>query len=57
MFNELVLARTAPTRVRYVVLVLLALAPTCAYLTRIISAFNTTLAAEFHISMQATFTA
>jgi MFS family permease len=33
-----------------VVLVLLALAPTCAYLTRIISAFNTTLAAEFHIS-------
>jgi MFS family permease len=43
-------AGTAPTRVRYVVLVLLALAPTCAYLTRIISAFNTTLVAEFDIS-------
>ncbi len=44
---------TTPTRVRYVVLVLLALAPLCAYLTRGLSAFNTTIAAEFDISNRA----
>ncbi|MGE5192434.1 MAG: MFS transporter [Deltaproteobacteria bacterium] len=40
----------APTRVRYLVLALLALAPASAYLTRVISAANTTIAAEFHAS-------
>ncbi|MBI1916893.1 MAG: MFS transporter [Planctomycetes bacterium] len=39
-----------PTRVRYVVLVLLALAPISAYLTRTLSASNTTIAAEFDVS-------
>src|SRR5262245_25531851 len=38
------------TRVRYLVLALLALAPASAYMTRIISAFNTTLAEQFHVS-------
>lgn len=37
----------APTHVRYFVLALLALAPASAYLTRIIAASNTTIAAEF----------
>lgn len=41
-----------PTRVRFVVLALLGLAPACAYSTRVISAFNTTLAEEFGISNQ-----
>src|SRR6266849_1336772 len=40
----------APTRVRFGVLALIALAPASAYLTRIISAFNTTLGAQFHVS-------
>ena len=39
-----------PTRVRYLVLVLLALAPFCAYLTRNLSAANTTIAGEFGAS-------
>ncbi|MFN0055098.1 MAG: MFS transporter [Planctomycetales bacterium] len=39
-----------PTHIRHVVLVLLALAPACAYLTRNISAANTTIAAEFSAS-------
>lgn len=38
------------TRTRYVVLVLIALAPLWAYQTRIISAFNTTMAGEFRVS-------
>lgn len=38
-----------PTRVRYGVLALVALAPASAYLTRVLSPFATTLAAEFHI--------
>lgn len=42
--------QTAPTRVRYLVLTLIGLAPACAYLPRIIAAFNTTLAGEFGIS-------
>jgi MFS transporter, ACS family, D-galactonate transporter len=41
---------TPPTRVRYVVLVLLALAPMSAYLTRGMGAFTTTLTEEFHVS-------
>ncbi len=41
---------TPPTRVRYVVLVLLALAPMSAYLTRGLGAFTTTLTEEFHVS-------
>ena len=41
---------TRPTRVRYLVLALLALAPASAYLTRVISAANTTIAAEFEAS-------
>ena len=40
---------SAPTNARYVVLILLALAPYCAYLTRNISAANTTIAREFDI--------
>lgn len=36
-----------PTRFRYVVLGLLAVAPASAYLTRVMSAANTTIAAEF----------
>lgn len=40
----------APTRIRYEVLVLIGLAPACAYLPRIIAAFNTTLGSEFRIS-------
>ena len=40
---------TPPTRVRYVVLVLLALAPMSAYLTRTLSASNTTIAEEFEV--------
>jgi MFS family permease len=43
----------APTRVRYGVLALIAVAPASAYLTRIIAAFNTTLAAQFHVSNEA----
>src|SRR6478672_1945623 len=39
-----------PSRVRYVVLVLLALAPASAYLTRGLGAFTTTLAEEFDVS-------
>lgn len=39
-----------PSGVRWRVLALLALAPASAYLTRIISAANTTIAAEFHAS-------
>src|SRR5215468_9032746 len=39
-----------PTRVRYVVLVLLALAPASAYLTRGLGAFTTTLVKEFEVS-------
>jgi sugar phosphate permease len=39
-----------PTRVRYLVLALIALAPASAYLTRIISVFNTTLAQQFDVS-------
>jgi sugar phosphate permease len=39
-----------PTRVRYAVLALVALAPASAYLTRILSPFATTLAAEFDVS-------
>src|SRR6266542_959063 len=41
---------TPPTRVRYVVLVLLALAPMSAYLTRGLGAFTTTLTEEFDVS-------
>jgi sugar phosphate permease len=41
---------TSPTRVRFVVLALIALAPASAYLTRIISVFNTTLVKEFNVS-------
>ncbi|MBI3865753.1 MAG: MFS transporter [Planctomycetia bacterium] len=40
-------AEVRPTGVRYLVLAILALAPASAYLTRIISAANTTIAAEF----------
>ncbi|HKB39929.1 MAG TPA: MFS transporter [Gemmataceae bacterium] len=43
---------TPPTRVRYVVLVLLALAPMSAYLTRGMGAFTTTLMEEFHVSSE-----
>ena len=39
-----------PTRVRYLMLLALAFAPTSAYLTRIISVANTTIAAEFDVS-------
>src|SRR4051812_3262249 len=39
-----------PTSVRYVVLMLLALAPFCAYLTRSLSAANTTIGNEFGVS-------
>ncbi len=39
-----------PTRVRYLVLALLALAPASAYLTRVISSANTTIAEEFQAS-------
>jgi sugar phosphate permease len=42
-----------PTRVRYVVLVLIALAPASAYLTRIISVFNTTLEQQFQVNNEA----
>jgi sugar phosphate permease len=39
-----------PTHVRYLVLVMLALAPFCAYLTRNLSSANTTIAQEFRVS-------
>lgn len=42
-----------PSRVRYVVLVLLALAPFCAYLTRNLSAANTTIGEEFQVDPKA----
>lgn len=42
-----------PTHVRYLVLLLLAIGPLCAYLTRLLSPFNTTLTVEFHVSNQA----
>jgi predicted MFS family arabinose efflux permease len=47
--NEAPETQTSPTRVRYAVLALMALAPASAYLTRILSPFATTLAAEFRI--------
>lgn len=40
----------SPTHARYLVLALLALAPASAYLTRVISSANTTIAAEFGAS-------
>src|SRR5262245_52779066 len=43
---------TSPTRVRYFVLVLLALAPMSAYLTRGVGAFTTTLTREFDVSSE-----
>src|SRR3712207_4435396 len=42
-----------PSRVRYAVLALLALAPACAYLARGFSAFNTTVGEEFGVSNRA----
>jgi sugar phosphate permease len=48
--DDAVVRELRPTRVRYQVLALLALAPASAYLTRVISAANTTIAEEFHTS-------
>src|SRR5947207_11824102 len=42
--------RPGATHVRFIVLVLLAVAPFCAYLTRSLSAANTTIMKEFGIS-------
>ncbi len=50
MSNPPVPGGPAPTNVRHIVLALLAIAPFCAYLTRSLSAANSTIAQEFRVS-------